>query len=160
MARQDKVLAFWALHSRAKAAIGEIYGPYWAIMAPIGETVLLRLAPQVCATTTGWGARPRWWRDWRMPAARFWPDGEIPCKHEKARDHARHFGPISADMLRAKARRWEAIVAEWRERVCTPFETDSCARDYAKTQLATFTRELVVLRERLAEAETREGTSA
>ena len=99
MAHQDRALAFWAAHSLAIGAIGEVYGPNWAIKAPIGETVLVRLPASFCVIITERGTRLRWRRDWRMPAVRFWPDLEIPGKHESSRDHPRYSAPSCKSVL-------------------------------------------------------------
>ena len=131
MAQRNKVLDFWAAHSLARGAIGAVYGPNWAIKAPVGETVLLRLAPRMCALVTERGTRLRWRRDWRMPGARFWPGGRIPCEHERACDHARSSGSIAVAVLRARLR----------------------------ARLGAFERETAALQDRLAEAEMREGTA-
>lgn len=83
-------LQFWSQRSEAVAAINLIYGAQWSISAPTGETLLVSLPAKYRAYTTERGTKLRWNKDQRIPAARFWPKGELPAGLEITPDYARH----------------------------------------------------------------------
>lgn len=68
---------FWTLHGQAVAAIGACLGENWYSHAP-RESVTLTVPSRLCSMTGPLGGKIKWRRDWRMPAARYWPGGTLP----------------------------------------------------------------------------------
>lgn len=88
-------LAFWAMHAEAVAAIKAEYGERWGVVAPYGNTELVAVPACWRRFKTARGTILQWHRDHRMPAARFWPTGELPASLEVTPDYPRHpFQPV------------------------------------------------------------------
>lgn len=61
-----------------RARVHATYGNRWRVMAKPAETVLVRLPASVCKYVGPRGGTIRYNRDQRLPAAKFWPGGQIP----------------------------------------------------------------------------------
>lgn len=95
-------LEFWHHRRLAVEAIGAVYGEDWGVKAPIGETVLVTVPPCWRSATTKRGTKLTWNKDCRMPAARYWPSGQLPAGLEISPDYERSYvwagyGPPEAD---------------------------------------------------------------
>jgi hypothetical protein len=88
-------LEFWALHAGAVAAIKAEHGERWGVVAPLGDTELVAVPACWRRFKTERGTVLQWHRDHRMPAARFWPTGELPIELVITPDYPRHpFQPV------------------------------------------------------------------
>lgn len=85
---------FWSLHKQAVTAIWNAYGERWHSRAPLSETVCLTVPARLCAMTGPLGGKIKWRRDWRMPAAKYWPGGVLPDCGLLIAPPVRHQGPL------------------------------------------------------------------
>jgi hypothetical protein len=69
---------FWSLHGAAVDAICSCLGENWYSHAPLTETVVLTVPGRLCSMTGPLGGKIKWRRDWRVPAARYWPERTLP----------------------------------------------------------------------------------
>jgi len=88
--------AFWSLHSAACAAISRVHGEAWRGNAP-EESINVTLPAKLCGHTTARGTRLKWNRDHRMPAAKWWPDGQLPAGVTATPVAPRYDGPMGDD---------------------------------------------------------------
>lgn len=87
-------LEFWAMHAEAVAAIQDEHGERW-VVAPFGHTELVTVPARWLKFRTERGTILTWRRDQRMPAAKYWPTGELPCELTITPDYPRHpFQPV------------------------------------------------------------------
>lgn len=93
--RALKAFDFWSIYCQAQAAIVARHGAGWKTKAPFGETVVVRLAPRLCAQRGERGGMVHWSRDWRMPAAQYWPGGALPAGLEVTPDYPRYVPPVA-----------------------------------------------------------------
>ena len=68
---------FWTLHGRAVAQIRACLGENWYSHTP-RDSVTLTVPSKLCSMTGPLGGKIKWRRDWRMPAAQYWPGGALP----------------------------------------------------------------------------------
>ena len=68
---------FWTLHGQAVARIRACLGENWGSHAP-RDSVTLTVPSRLCSMTGPLGSKIKWRRDWRMPAAQYWPNGALP----------------------------------------------------------------------------------
>lgn len=88
-------LSFWALHSQAVEAIRAEHGERWGVVAPFGHTELVTVPARWLKFRTERGTILTWRRDHRIPGARYWPTGELPCELTVTPDYPRHpFQPV------------------------------------------------------------------
>lgn len=80
---------FWDAVGAAQRAIKAVYGDRWAIVAPIGETVLATVPAQMRNFHGARGSLIRNRPDHRLPAAKYWPGGELPTGLDLTEDYAR-----------------------------------------------------------------------
>lgn len=89
---------FWQAAGAAQRAIIERYGLRWAILAPIGETILVTVPPRLRSYQTKGCTTIRYRADHRLPAAPYWPGGVIPASVQVTADTPRHVdGPVKHD---------------------------------------------------------------
>jgi len=88
---------FWELHSQAVSAITRAHGPSWRNDQP-EETCEVRLPARLCSMVGPLGGRIRWRRDWRMPAASWWPLGRLPEGVEALPVAPRYNGPMDVSL--------------------------------------------------------------
>ncbi|HTI81799.1 MAG TPA: hypothetical protein VL614_15225 [Acetobacteraceae bacterium] len=93
---------FWQAAGAAQRAIIDAYGLHWAVRAPIGETILVTVPPRLRSFKSERGTTIRYRADHRLPAARFWPGGEIPAVLEVTPDVPR-VSAADAEAMRARA---------------------------------------------------------
>ena len=109
---------FWTLHAKACTAINAVYGDQWRVKAPFGETTLISAPAPLRKMKTERGTVITWRRDWRMPAAQFWPGGSMPTELEICADYPRSTAPAGSkpDAIRrlSNARNW--FRSAWLER--------------------------------------------
>lgn len=100
---------FWRMHGEAVAAIGARYGDAWKIRAPFGDTVLATVASGWKSAKTERGTVVKWPADGRMPAAQYWPGGELPAGLVISEDYPRVAGECQRKLARGRFRsgmRW------------------------------------------------------
>lgn len=100
---------FWRLHGRAVGAVRAVYGDAWKIRAPFGDTVLATVASGWKSAKTERGTVVKWPADGRMPAAKYWPGGELPAGLVISADYARVSGECTRKLARGRFRttmRW------------------------------------------------------
>lgn len=93
---------FWRLHGEAVAAIGARYGDAWKVRAPFGDTVLATVASGWKSAKTERGTVVKWPADGRMPAAQYWPGGELPAGLVISEDYPR----VAGECQQKRARVW------------------------------------------------------
>lgn len=99
--------AFWQLRRAAVEAIRTVYGDHWGIKAPRGETVLAIVPRGWRCYKTARGTVIRYRADHRLPAAQYWPGGELPAGLVLGTDPARETAPAprKAEPVRSRNRK-------------------------------------------------------
>ena len=87
---------FWTLHGQAVRNMIEAHGLSWRNNVP-HETVEITLPPRLCSYVGPLGGRIRWRRDHRVPAAKYWPGGNLPEGVEALPVAPRYDGPMGDD---------------------------------------------------------------
>lgn len=85
--------AFWSMHASAVRSIAAEHGERWFLTAP-ADTILVSVPTRLRSYIGPLGGRITWRRDWRMPAARYWPDGVLPAGLELPPVAPRYTGPM------------------------------------------------------------------
>jgi hypothetical protein len=131
---------FWTLHTFAVNRMIAVHGAQWKLTAP-EETVETRLPAKLCSYVGPLGGKITWRRDQRIPAAKYWPNGELPVGVDLA-DPGRPMAEWATNGIleRARAAQLEQIVSDriWRGRKAIVRYWLDCRRK--KTQLAAVCR--------------------
>jgi hypothetical protein len=134
-AKPLNALEFWAMHAEAVAAIKAEYGERWGVASPFGATELVAVPACWRKFKTERGTILQWHRDQRMPAARFWPTGELPAELVITPDYQRHpFQPV--DRYAATRQMFARVIGDrrrWHEKGSDGWEKCS---DFARGLLA------------------------
>jgi hypothetical protein len=82
--------AFWTMHHAAVDKIRAVYGDFWSVRAPLGETELVAVDAKLRPSRKSGAFIVSYPRDNRFPAAKYWPAGEYPHGVVGQGDYARH----------------------------------------------------------------------
>ena len=103
---------FWSLHSLAVRSIMAAHGARWRLVAP-EETIEVSVPPRLRSYVGPMGGRITWRRDWRVPAARWWPGAELPAGVEASPPPPAHPWPTGdCPLARVNAAQAEQIVRD------------------------------------------------
>lgn len=83
---------FWAMHTRAVDAVRNVWGDRWHVYGL--ESVPVCVPSRLCTMTGPLGGKIKWRRDWRMPAAKYWPGGALPACGLEVAPPRRDKGPL------------------------------------------------------------------
>lgn len=98
---------FWRMHGQAVDAVRAVYGDAWKIRAPFGDTVLAMLPAGFKSAKTERGTVIKWASGYRMPAAKYWPDGRLPDGLVIEADYPRANGRSGQETVATEAFRRE-----------------------------------------------------
>lgn len=123
---------FWRMHGQAVDAVRAVYGDGWKIRAPFGDTVLAMLPAGFKSAKTERGTVIKWASGYRMPAAKYWPDGRLPDGLVIEADYPRVAGECQRKLARGRFR----SVMRWRREMAHGLDIRDQYTEHARKALA------------------------